>query len=342
MTFRFIDRIVDYKAHRFVHAYKLCTRNESWFYQLPSGEQVLSPAVVSEAIAQASGWLAMASYDFKKRPILLADEETEYFDVVRPGDCLEIYTIVTREEEGDDMMHTQSVARVNGRMVCRSDCTRGYLLPLEELADPALMRMHFAHVYKPGPIPQSSPAPALRSPEQEFTPGGLGLIDGLLSVEPGKKVVSYKNVTVSENYFAEHFPRRPVVPGVVLMSCVGESCQYLLTEPGQNTVLSRRLSLVPLATHGIRFRRFVEPGDQCRIEVSVVQGDVKQPGSTITIAATIHANGARVMMAKMSMYVLGEDTEVLRTQQFERALKYQNEVMQPGSSVPIAEATGAL
>ena len=338
MTFRFIDRIVDYKAHRYVHAYKLVTRNESWFYQLPSGEQVLSPAVVSEAIAQASGWLAMASYDFRKRPILLADEETEYFDVVRPGDCLEIYTIVTREEEGDDMLHTQSVARVDGRLVCRCECTRGYLLPLEELADPALMRCHFQHVFKPGPIPKSSPAKALHALELDFSPGGLGLIDGLISVEPGKSVVSYKNVTISESYFSEHFPRRPVVPGVVLMSCVGESCQYLLADSSKNIALSRRLSLAPLATHGIRFRRFVEPGDQCQIEVKVIAGDVRNVGGSVTIAATIHANGSRVMMAKMTMYVLSSETDALRWQQQQRSLKYQNEVLQPGSSIADAKA----
>jgi len=76
VTFLFVDRIFSIEPGKSIHAMKNATRNEGFYYWMPNGKRVLSPAVITEALAQAGAWLKMATFDFKKRPVLLADDIT--------------------------------------------------------------------------------------------------------------------------------------------------------------------------------------------------------------------------------------------------------------------------
>ncbi|HUG95219.1 MAG TPA: 3-hydroxyacyl-ACP dehydratase FabZ [Pleomorphomonadaceae bacterium] len=91
------------------------------------------------------------------------------------------------------------------------------------------------------------------------------LIDRVVEIEPGQRVVALRNVTANEPQFTGHFPGRPIMPGVLLVES--------LAQAGAVAVLSfpaNRGKLVLFAgIDDCRFRRIVVPGDTLRLEITV-------------------------------------------------------------------------
>lgn len=91
------------------------------------------------------------------------------------------------------------------------------------------------------------------------------LVDRVLELEPGQRVVAIKTVTANEPHFVGHFPERPIMPGVLMVEA--------LAQAGAVAVLSlpeRRGKLALFAgIDDCRFRRAVVPGDVLRLEVVV-------------------------------------------------------------------------
>ncbi len=93
------------------------------------------------------------------------------------------------------------------------------------------------------------------------------LIDRVVEMVRGKRVVAIKNVTINEPFFGGHFPDYPIMPGVLIVEAMAQAGAVLLF-----TEVSDRDDKLLLFT-GIeraRFRRPVTPGDQLRIEVDVL------------------------------------------------------------------------
>jgi 3-hydroxyacyl-[acyl-carrier-protein] dehydratase len=95
----------------------------------------------------------------------------------------------------------------------------------------------------------------------------LLLIDRILEVERKTRIVAIKNVSINEPHFAGHFPDFPIMPGVLIIEAIAQAGgALLLTEiPDRDTKL-----MVFTGIDSARFRRPVVPGDQLRIEVTVL------------------------------------------------------------------------
>src|ERR1700688_1782271 len=95
----------------------------------------------------------------------------------------------------------------------------------------------------------------------------LLLIDRILEVERKKRIVAIKNATFTEPHFPGHFPDSPIMPGVLLIEAIAQAgAALLLTEiPDRDTKL-----MVFTGIDSARFRKPVVPGDQLRIEVTVI------------------------------------------------------------------------
>jgi 3-hydroxyacyl-[acyl-carrier-protein] dehydratase len=98
------------------------------------------------------------------------------------------------------------------------------------------------------------------------------LVDRIVELVPGERAVGVKNVTANEEFFQGHFPRHPVMPGVLVLES--------MAQVGGVLVLSMDENKGKLAYFGgvdkVRFRRPVVPGDQLVTEATVIQnkGDV--------------------------------------------------------------------
>lgn len=308
MSFHFVDRIYQIEPRVSIRGLKNVTRNENFFYWLPNGDRVISPAVITEALCQLGGWLKMVSTDFQKRAVLLADEKTEYLGLVRAGDQVDLEVDVL--DFDDDVVVTRGKAFVNGQVVVDAHCCRGYLLPIEEFDDPVKLRRQYSLLYKPefasvsrvGATARQLPALA-----GARTFDSNRFVDGIVEHIPFKKVVAYKNVAACESYFSTHFPNMPCVPGVLLLSFMGEACQFLV-KPDIDMPIRQR-ALVPTFIENVRFRKFVEPGDQCTLHAEIIEGDPSVANSDIVVRVIIMANDNRALMARMGFRTIFADVE---------------------------------
>jgi len=120
-------------------------------------------------------------------------------------------------------------------------------------------------------------------------------IDKIVSVEPGKSASAIRNVPNTLAIFDSHFPRFPVLPGVLILGSLGELAARLLAEDTQTTWR--------LAGAGqVGFRHFVQPGDQLELKVELkerseteaeLSGEVKVDGKVVTRARRLRLVAVR-------------------------------------------------
>jgi 3-hydroxyacyl-[acyl-carrier-protein] dehydratase len=117
------------------------------------------------------------------------------------------------------------------------------------------------------------------------------LIDRILEVEPGKRIRMVKNLTLAEEYLADHFPTFPVMPGVLMLQTLVEGAAWLMraTEDFQRSVIVLR------DARNVKYGNFMQPGHSMIITVeatdytigsasAVFRGKAETAGSS-TVAA---------------------------------------------------------
>ena len=96
------------------------------------------------------------------------------------------------------------------------------------------------------------------------------LIDRVIELEKGKRIVAIKNVTINEPYFVGHFPHLPVMPGVLQIEALAQAAGILSFQT-MGRVSDERSVYYFVGIDHARFKRPVVPGDQLRLEVEIVR-----------------------------------------------------------------------
>ena len=91
------------------------------------------------------------------------------------------------------------------------------------------------------------------------------LVDRVVAIDPGERLVAIKNVTADEPQFMGHFPGRPIMPGVLQIEALAQAgCVAVLSFPE-----NRGKMVLFGGIDECRFRRVVVPGDQLRLEITI-------------------------------------------------------------------------
>jgi beta-hydroxyacyl-ACP dehydratase FabZ len=99
------------------------------------------------------------------------------------------------------------------------------------------------------------------------------LVDRIITMEAGKRIVGLKNITINEPFFQGHFPGRPIMPGVLIIEALAQvgGILALLSFPERQG----KPSLFLLGLDKVRFRKPVVPGDQLVLELDILRSGNK-------------------------------------------------------------------
>lgn len=114
------------------------------------------------------------------------------------------------------------------------------------------------------------------------------LVDRILEIEPMKRIVGLKNVTINEPFFAGHYPSMPIMPGVLIVEAMSQvGAILILTEPDY-------MGKIPIigAIENVKIRKPVVPGDQLITESELLwlRNSVGRMKGTATVDGEIVAS----------------------------------------------------
>jgi 3-hydroxymyristoyl/3-hydroxydecanoyl-(acyl carrier protein) dehydratase len=222
-------------------------------YAIPSGIGAFPASLVAEAVGQLAAWAAMSALDFKCRPVAGLAASIDLLSPVRPGQVIEL--AASLETLDAEAVAYDGTAQVDGMPVIRLRHCVGPMMPIEEFDDPQSLRERFALLRGAG-----------------ATPGAFRGVPSLALVhaggEDGQSLRATLHVPGQAAFFADHFPRRPVLPGTLLMN--------------SNLELVAKLAAnlpAPLAGPGwvlkglsdVKLRAFTPPGETLAVEARLIQ-----------------------------------------------------------------------
>jgi beta-hydroxyacyl-ACP dehydratase FabZ len=98
------------------------------------------------------------------------------------------------------------------------------------------------------------------------------LVDRILEMEMGKRVVGIKNVTINEPFFQGHFPGHPIMPGVLLLEAMAQTGGVLAMRSAEAQGMDVKKKVIYFMTiDKVKFRKPVVPGDQVRFELDLLK-----------------------------------------------------------------------
>ena len=95
------------------------------------------------------------------------------------------------------------------------------------------------------------------------------LVDRVLEMEPGKRIMALKNVSINEPFFPGHFPHFPVMPGVLIIEALAQAAAILSFKSGERKPDDSTVYYF-VGIDGARFKRPVTPGDQLYLHVELI------------------------------------------------------------------------
>jgi 3-hydroxyacyl-[acyl-carrier-protein] dehydratase len=134
----------------------------------------------------------------------------------------------------------------------------------------------------------------------------FNLIDRILDVEPGKNIRAIKNLTLGEEYLADHFPTFPVMPGVLMLQALVEAGAWLLriTDDYRHSVIVLR------EARGVKYGTFMEPGRQMVVTAELIERE----GDKAICKGRGEVEGTTTVSARLTLtgYNLGDGNPALR------------------------------
>lgn len=119
----------------------------------------------------------------------------------------------------------------------------------------------------------------------------FSLLDRVECLEPGRRIVALKGVSLAEEYLADHFPRAPVLPGVLMLEGLVQAAAWLVRASDD---FAHSMVLLKEA-RGVKYAQFVEPGQTLRIAAEITARD----GLDTRLKAQADVDGALAVSGRL-------------------------------------------
>ena len=269
-AFSFVDRI---------HAIQPGVRIRG-SYVIPPAITSFPASLVAEAVGQLAAWAGMMASGFTCRPVAGLAASIELLSTVHPGQVIELAAEL--ETVDAEAVAYGGTARVGGVPVIRLQHCVGPMVPLAEFDDPQALRARFALLQADGAVPGAFGG------VPSFTLDRTG-------GEAGQWLRATLHVPTSAPFFADHFPRRPVFPGALLMNSNLELAAALAAQLPPPAAGGR---WVLRGMSDVKLRAFTSPGETLEIEARLHQLSAKAATVGVeTRKAKRVISGARVLLA---------------------------------------------
>ena len=255
--FHFVDQILELDPGRHAIGVKHVTSGDIFVRATAGGAPALLSCIIGEALGQLGAWSVMAANDFALRPVAGVVGEVAITGEAAVGDTVVLETTI--DSVTDDSVIYHAAASVEGDTVLRLEDALGPLLPIEQFNDPRELRDRLARIHRPG-----VPAEARRTGGEAAVPFDASF-DEILSFEPGYQAEAVRTLSGSEEFLADHFPQKPVLPLSLLLESLLQLGQKLL-EGGDSRY-------VPSGARKVKMKRFVEPGCSLVAKIRVAEHD---------------------------------------------------------------------
>jgi 3-hydroxymyristoyl/3-hydroxydecanoyl-(acyl carrier protein) dehydratase len=253
-AFSFVDRIRPIQSRHPVRG----------SYAIPSSIDCFPMSLVAEAVGQLAAWAAMASLEFRCRPVAGLAGTIELLSPVRPGQTLELSTEL--ETLDTEAVAYGGAAEADGVPVLKLQHCLGPMVRADEFDEPQALRDRYGLLVGGG-----ARAGAFRAvPRVVAEPA-----DG----EPGASLSGELRVPEEAPFFLDHFPRRPVFPGSLLIQAKLELAAAFVQQLDRPEVGSQ---WVPRRITDVKLRTFIPPGARLKLEIRLEQAATDGASVTAT------------------------------------------------------------
>jgi len=223
-------------------------------YHIPAGVDRFPLSLVAESIGQLAAWSSMAAVGFEFRPVAGIAGQVEFAGDVAPGDTLELEATLVKADT--EAVGYDGVAKVNGKVVVRLQDCLGPMVPLVEFDDPESLKERYRLLNSEGAMPGAF----------EGIPEFVAVKTGGIHQETSEGTFHIPNTAA---FFGDHFPRRPVFPGTLLMNLNLGFTIDLAAEADDGASKWK-----PLSLSDVKLRSFMPPGEILELKATVEERDL--------------------------------------------------------------------
>ncbi len=253
-------------------------------YGIPPGLTCFSHSLVAESVGQLAAWASMTVTGFTVRPVAGLAGKVELVSPVQPGQHLDL--TATIESVDQEAVAYSGVACVQGETVLRLHHCVGPMMPLSEFDDPQLVKDRFDLLGNKG-----------------AEPGAFGGVPDLSldghDITSDESIQAVLRVPDQAVFFADHFPRNPVLPGTLLTDVNLGLATELMNRTAPPPEGSRWL---PKEVLDVKLRAFIPPG----ATLELIARKTDSSDRTAKIVMQIHQDGKRIGSCRVNLAL--EDT----------------------------------
>lgn len=229
-AFSFVDRITRLEPGRRIEGR----------YTVPASAARFPASLMAEAVGQLAAWAAMSHIGYTHRPVAGIAGETRYHGAAVPGQTLQLEADLAHCDNG--AVAYGGKAFIDGRCVLELANCVGPMLPMEEFDAPDAVRADFETLRTGAP------------------PGRFHGVDApaIVPVErvAGERLRAELHVPAAAPFFDDHFPRKPVYPGTLLM----DALSLLALQLAHDAAPLRDADLAVANATDVKIRAFTAPG----------------------------------------------------------------------------------